>query len=104
MKLIKLAPITMGQIQTVRRDEIIKDVTEPYVKTWKQTVAGPKTTTNELWDCWTRLAQETMLLLSVSDTPLIGKGLQQLLLALKELASNRGTKEMINKCPCRPSA
>ena len=69
-----------------------------YVHTWEQLIANRATIVDQLWDCWTLLAEETMLLLSLATTPHVRKGICQL-----PLARGRGTSKMLKHVSMTPN-
>ena len=102
LKFVRLPPMIPAHLQTRKRDQIIKDVTELYVALWEKIIDNESTTAHQLWDLWTWLAEETMMVLNMASPLAIKKGVCQLPLAPNELPRGRGTKKMLKTVELAP--
>ena len=102
LKFVRLPPMIPAHLQKRKLDQIVKDVTEPYVAIWEKVLDNEASTADQLWDLWTWLAEETMLVLTMAPPPAVRTGICQLPLAPQELPRGRGTKKMLKTVELTP--
>ena len=102
LKFVRLPPMIPAHLQKRKRDQIVKDVTEPYVAIWEKVLDNEASTADQLWDLWTWLAEETMLVLTMAPPPAVRTGICQLPLAPQESPRGRGTKKMLKTVELTP--
>ena len=102
LKFVRLPPMIPAHLQKHKRDRIVKGVTEPYVAIWEKVLDNEASTADQLWDLWTWLAEETMLILTMAPPPAVRTGICQLPLAPQELPRGRGTKKMLKTVELTP--